>query len=77
MALPTRARLFSPQPVPPIRKLAQTPYPLPSEGRQKKQELQSHSLQKKNRNHRKVLNNCLLISINEDAHDLNLVYPTL
>ena len=41
---------FSAQPVPPIRKLAQTPYPFPSEGRQKKQELQSHSLQNENHN---------------------------
>ena len=43
---------FSPQPVPPIRKLAQASYPHPSEGRQKKQELQSHGLQDENQSHR-------------------------
>ena len=42
---------FSPLP---IRKLAHSSYPHPSEGRQKKQELQSHSLQNENHNHRKL-----------------------
>ena len=37
-------------------KLAQTSYPHPSEGRQKKQELQSHGLQNENHNHRKLTN---------------------
>ena len=35
---------FFPQPVSPIRKLAQASYPHPTDGRQKKQELQYHSL---------------------------------
>ena len=47
------AQIF-PQPVPPIRKFAQASYLLPSEYRQKKQELQSHSLQNENYNHRKL-----------------------
>ena len=45
---------FSWQPVPPTRKFAQASYPDPSEGRQKKQELQSHSLQDESHNHRKL-----------------------
>ena len=45
---------FFPQPVPPIRKLGQASYPHPSNSRQKKQELQSHSLQNKNHSHRKL-----------------------
>ena len=36
---------FSPQPVPPIRKLALAFFPHPSVGREKQQELQSHGLQ--------------------------------
>ena len=43
-----------PQPVPPIGKLTQASYPHPLEGRQKKQELQSQSLQNKNHSHRKL-----------------------
>ena len=45
---------FFPQPGPPTRKLAQASYPHPSEGRQKKSELQSHGLQNGYHNHRKL-----------------------
>ena len=45
MAPPTRARPFTSQPVPPIKKLPQTSYPHPSEGRQNE-----------NHNHRKLTN---------------------
>ena len=65
MAPPTRAVQ---QPVPPIKKLAQASYPHPSEGRKKKQELQSHSLQDKNHNHRANQNEHMdhsLVQLNE------------
>ena len=50
-----------PQPVPPIGKLTQASYPHPLEGRQKKQELQSHSLQNKNHSHRKLTKTILVV----------------
>jgi len=46
---------FPPQLVPPIGKPAQASYPHQPEGRQKKQELQFHSLQKENHNHRELI----------------------
>ena len=50
-----------PQPVPPIGKLTQASYPHPLEGRQKKQELQSQSLQNKNHSHRKLTKTILVV----------------
>ena len=54
MALLPEQTQFSQQPVPPIRKPAQASYTHPSEGRQKKQNLQSNGLQNESHNHRKL-----------------------
>ena len=55
MALSTRARSSFPQPISPIRKLALASYSHLSEGRQKKQELQSNDLQSENHNQGKLI----------------------
>ena len=54
MACPPEQDPAFPTAGPSHRKLAQASYPHPSEDRQKKQELRSHSLQNENHSHRKL-----------------------